>query len=248
MSKRGSRPKKSNISGGCSNDANISTSLFLWDDVLATTCYTQKRSLIHKRFNKTTYELINNRKPNISFLHVFEALCYPKNDLEDIGKLGAKGDIGFFIGYSSSSCAYRVYNQQTKKVIETMHVTFDDLSTMAFEQLSSKPELQAMTFGHISSRLDLTYAMSSIASQKPTKHDLELLFEAMYDDYIGGQPSDVIRTALVAPTTLNHQTPNASTTAAETASTPTNSSTEVLAIPNTSHDVDELLQQQQFQQ
>ncbi|GKC98618.1 hypothetical protein Tco_1168893, partial [Tanacetum coccineum] len=77
----------------------------------------------------------------------------------DIGKLGATGDIGFFIGYSSSSCAYRVYNQQTKKVIETMHVTFDELSTMAFEQLSSKPELQAMTFGHINSRLDLTYAM-----------------------------------------------------------------------------------------
>ncbi|GKC09136.1 hypothetical protein Tco_1000746 [Tanacetum coccineum] len=105
-----------------------------------------------------------------------------------------------------------------------------------------------MTFWHVSSRLDLTYAMSSIASQKPTKHDLELLFEAMYDDYIGGQPSDVIRTALVAPTTLNHQTPNASTTAAETASTPTNSSTEALAIPNTSHHVDELLQQQHFQQ
>nr|GFB02985.1 integrase, catalytic region, zinc finger, CCHC-type, peptidase aspartic, catalytic [Tanacetum cinerariifolium] len=42
-------------------------------------------------------------KPDISFLHVFGALCYPKNDHEDIGKLGAKGDIGFFIGYSADS-------------------------------------------------------------------------------------------------------------------------------------------------
>nr|GFD44492.1 putative ribonuclease H-like domain-containing protein [Tanacetum cinerariifolium] len=59
------------------------------------------RFIIHRRFNKTLYELINGRKLDISFLHVFGALCYPKNDREDIGKLGAKGDIGFFIGYSA---------------------------------------------------------------------------------------------------------------------------------------------------
>ncbi|GJY87658.1 retrovirus-related pol polyprotein from transposon TNT 1-94 [Tanacetum coccineum] len=51
-----------------------------------------------------------------------------KNDREDIGKLGAKGDIGFFIGY---------YNRRTKKIMETMNVTFDELSAMAFEQSSS---------------------------------------------------------------------------------------------------------------
>ncbi|GKE15088.1 retrovirus-related pol polyprotein from transposon TNT 1-94, partial [Tanacetum coccineum] len=91
--------------------------LFLWADVVATACYTQSRSLINKRFNKTSYELINNKKPDISFLHVFGALCYPKNDREDIGKLGAKGDVGFFIDFSSTSCAYRVYNRQTKKAM-----------------------------------------------------------------------------------------------------------------------------------
>nr|GEZ19662.1 integrase, catalytic region, zinc finger, CCHC-type, peptidase aspartic, catalytic [Tanacetum cinerariifolium] len=110
--------------------------------VIATACFTQNRSIIHRRFNKTPYELINARKPDISFLHVFGALCYPKNDREDIGKLGAKGDIGFFIGYSADSCAYRIYNRRTKKIMETMNVSFDELSTMAFEQRSSKPELQ----------------------------------------------------------------------------------------------------------
>nr|GEX91841.1 retrovirus-related Pol polyprotein from transposon TNT 1-94 [Tanacetum cinerariifolium] len=80
-----------------------------------------KRSIIHRRFNKTPYELINERKPNISFLHVFRALCYPKNDREDIGKLGGKGDIGLFIGYSANSCAFRLYNRRTKKIIETMN-------------------------------------------------------------------------------------------------------------------------------
>nr|GEV90184.1 integrase, catalytic region, zinc finger, CCHC-type, peptidase aspartic, catalytic [Tanacetum cinerariifolium] len=64
-----------------------------------------------------------------------------KNDREDIGKLGAKGDIGFFIGYSADSCAYRIYNRRTKKIMETMNVSFDELSAMAFEQRSSKPKL-----------------------------------------------------------------------------------------------------------
>nr|GEX06406.1 integrase, catalytic region, zinc finger, CCHC-type, peptidase aspartic, catalytic [Tanacetum cinerariifolium] len=121
--------------------------LFLWAEAIATVCFTQNRSIIHRRFHKTPYELINDRKPDISFLHVFGALCYPKNDCDDIGKLGAKGDIGFFIGYSVDSCAYRVYNRRTKKIIETMNVTFDELSAMAFEQSSSKPGLQSMTSG-----------------------------------------------------------------------------------------------------
>nr|GFA38220.1 retrotransposon protein, putative, unclassified [Tanacetum cinerariifolium] len=82
--------------------------LFLWDEAITTACYTQNRSIIHRRFNKTPYKLIQGRKPDISYLHVFGALCYPKNDREDIGKLSAKGDIGFFIGYSANYVAYRV--------------------------------------------------------------------------------------------------------------------------------------------
>nr|GFC28080.1 retrovirus-related Pol polyprotein from transposon TNT 1-94 [Tanacetum cinerariifolium] len=163
--------------------------LFLWGEAIATACLNQNRSIIYRRFNKTPYELINDKKLDISFLHVFGALCYPKNDREDIGKLGAKGDIGFFIGYSADSRAYRIYNQRTKKIIETMNVSFDELSAMAFEQRSSKPRLQSMTSGQISSGLDLTYAPSTITKQQPTEGELDLLFKAMYNDYFGGQPS-----------------------------------------------------------
>nr|GFC90857.1 retrovirus-related Pol polyprotein from transposon TNT 1-94 [Tanacetum cinerariifolium] len=146
--------------------------LFLWAEAIVTVCFTQNRSIIHRRFNKTPYDLINDRKSDISFLHVFGALYYPKNDREDIGKLGAKGDIGFFIGYSADSCAYRIYNRRTKKIMETMNVSFDELSTMAFEQHSSKPGLQCMTFGQISLGLDLTYAPSTITKQQPTEGEL----------------------------------------------------------------------------
>nr|GFA83612.1 retrovirus-related Pol polyprotein from transposon TNT 1-94 [Tanacetum cinerariifolium] len=98
-------------------------------------------------------------------------------------------DIGFFIGYSADSCAYRIYNRRTKKIIETMNVSFDELSAMAFEQRNSKPGLQSMTSGQISSELDLTYASSTITKQQPTEGELDSLFETMYDDYSGGQPS-----------------------------------------------------------
>nr|GFA46173.1 hypothetical protein [Tanacetum cinerariifolium] len=169
-------------------------SLFLWAEAIATACFTQNRSIINRHFNKTPYELINGRKPDISFLYVFGALCYPKNDREDIGKLGEKGDIGFFIGYSADSCAYRIYNRRTKKIMETMNVSFEELLAMAFEQRSSKPGLQSMTSGQMSSGLDLTYAPSTITMQQPTEGELDLLFEAMYDDYISGQPSATGRT------------------------------------------------------
>nr|GEU96243.1 hypothetical protein [Tanacetum cinerariifolium] len=222
--------------------------LFLWAEAIATACFTQNRSIIHRRFNKTPYELINGRKLDISFLHVFGALCYPKNDREDIGKLGVKGNIGFCIGYSADSCTYRIYNRRTKKIIETMNVSFDELSAMAFEQRSSKPGLQSMTSGQISSGLELTYAPSTITTQQPTKGELDLLFEAMYDDYIGGQPSAAQRTVPAAQAQQVRQDPTMSTSIAESAPTPTNSSSQATNFPNTSQDVDELNSQQQHVQ
>ncbi|GJR70336.1 hypothetical protein Tco_0016401 [Tanacetum coccineum] len=64
--------------------------------VVATACYTQNRSLIHTRHNKTPYELVHEKKPDLTFLRVFGALCYPTNDSEDLGKLKSKDDIGRF--------------------------------------------------------------------------------------------------------------------------------------------------------
>ncbi|GJX91898.1 putative ribonuclease H-like domain-containing protein [Tanacetum coccineum] len=189
-----------------------SAPLFLWAEAVATACYTQNRSIIHARFNKTSYELINVRKPDISFLYVFGALCYPKNDRKDIGKLGAKGDIGFFVGYSSTTCAYRVFNRKTKKIMETMNVTFDELLAMACKQHNLQPELQSKTSGHGSSGLALNYAPSAISTLKPTERDLEILFWPIYDKYMEGPSLDANRTAPAAPVNQNLQTSSASTT------------------------------------
>ncbi|GJX22030.1 retrovirus-related pol polyprotein from transposon TNT 1-94 [Tanacetum coccineum] len=93
----------------------------------------------------TPYELMHDKKPDLSFLYVFGSLCYPNNDSEDFGKLNAKADIGVFVGYAPAKKAFGIYNRRTRKIIETMHVTFHELIAMASEQFSSGPGLQLLT-------------------------------------------------------------------------------------------------------
>nr|GEW39052.1 retrovirus-related Pol polyprotein from transposon TNT 1-94 [Tanacetum cinerariifolium] len=76
--------------------------MFLWVEAVATACYTQNRSRIHTHHNKTSYELVHDKKPDLTFLRVFGALCYPTNNDEDLKKLQPTADIGIFIGYAPS--------------------------------------------------------------------------------------------------------------------------------------------------
>ncbi|GJR93118.1 integrase, catalytic region, zinc finger, CCHC-type containing protein [Tanacetum coccineum] len=76
---------------------------FLWAEAVSTACFTQNRSIIYTRHNKTPYELLHGRKPNVEYFHVFGSLCYPTNDRDDLGKMKPKADIGIFIGYSETS-------------------------------------------------------------------------------------------------------------------------------------------------
>ncbi|GJY50700.1 retrovirus-related pol polyprotein from transposon TNT 1-94 [Tanacetum coccineum] len=80
--------------------------LFLWAEAVATACYTQNRSMIRRRHGKTPYELLHDKPPDLSYLHVFGALCYPTNDSENLGKLQPKADIGIFIGYAPTSIVF----------------------------------------------------------------------------------------------------------------------------------------------
>ncbi|GJR18917.1 retrovirus-related pol polyprotein from transposon TNT 1-94 [Tanacetum coccineum] len=88
--------------------------MFLWAEAMATACYTQNRSLIHTRHDKTPYELVHDKKPDLTFFCVFGALCYPTNDNEDLGKLQPTADIGIFVGYAPSRKGYRIYNKRTR--------------------------------------------------------------------------------------------------------------------------------------
>ncbi|GJY43684.1 retrovirus-related pol polyprotein from transposon TNT 1-94 [Tanacetum coccineum] len=88
--------------------------LFLWAKAIATTCYTQNCYLIHTRYNKTPYELLRDRKPELKYLHVFGALCYLTNDFGDLGKLQPKADIGIFIGLVLNQAASTSSKPPTK--------------------------------------------------------------------------------------------------------------------------------------
>nr|GEU48390.1 hypothetical protein [Tanacetum cinerariifolium] len=108
-------------------------------------CYTQNRSLICHRYNKTSYELMQNKKLDLSLPHVFGSTCYPTNDHDDLGKFDAKAYIRIFAGYAHAKKAFRIYNRRTRIISETIHVMFDELTAMASEQFSSGPGLYVMT-------------------------------------------------------------------------------------------------------
>nr|GFA56021.1 hypothetical protein [Tanacetum cinerariifolium] len=84
-------------------------------------------------------------KPDLSYIYVFGALCYPNIDIEDLGILQAKADISIFIGYAPKKKAYSIYNRRTQDIIETIHVNFDELTAIASEQLSLGLGLQIIT-------------------------------------------------------------------------------------------------------
>ncbi|GKD06845.1 hypothetical protein Tco_1181819, partial [Tanacetum coccineum] len=58
--------------------------LFLWAEAIVTACYTQTRFIIRLRHDQTPYELLHDKLPDLSFFHVFGALCYPTNDSENL--------------------------------------------------------------------------------------------------------------------------------------------------------------------
>nr|GEY91010.1 retrovirus-related Pol polyprotein from transposon TNT 1-94 [Tanacetum cinerariifolium] len=125
-------------------------SLFFWAEAIATACFTQNRSLVIPRQEKTPYHIINDRKPSVKFFHIFGSVCYIVRDGENLDKLKKKGDECIFVGYSTQSRAYRVFNKRTRVIMESIHVNFDELPQMASVQISSDPapKCQTMALEH----------------------------------------------------------------------------------------------------
>ncbi|GJU24537.1 retrovirus-related pol polyprotein from transposon TNT 1-94 [Tanacetum coccineum] len=87
--------------------------LFFWAEAIATTCYTQNRSIIIPTHEKTAYHIINNRKSSSRHLHIFGCTCYLTRDGENLDKMKEKGDLCILVGYSTQSKGYRVYKKRT---------------------------------------------------------------------------------------------------------------------------------------
>ncbi|GKD11945.1 retrovirus-related pol polyprotein from transposon TNT 1-94, partial [Tanacetum coccineum] len=91
-----------------------------WAEAVSTDCYVQNKVLVVKPHNKTPYELFRGLKPALNFMRPFgcHVIVTILNTLDNLGKFDGKSDEGFFVGYSLSNKAFRVYNTRTKRVEE----------------------------------------------------------------------------------------------------------------------------------
>nr|GEX19030.1 hypothetical protein [Tanacetum cinerariifolium] len=180
---------------------------FLWAKAITTACFTQNRSIIHNSFDKTPYELINKRKPNIKFFRVFGCRCYPLNDYDDVGKLKAKGDIGVFVGKSLNRSVLKV-DEASKKDLEDLFQNFydeyfDSSKIMKSSTTNVETSINEEVFHEVSKSFQGESSSSSLnddVQQSPKEKDLEDLFQDFYDEYFDS--SKVIKSS-----TTNVETP-----------------------------------------
>ncbi|KAI3757928.1 hypothetical protein L6452_05472 [Arctium lappa] len=154
-----------------------------WAEAVSTACHTQNRSIMHRRFNKTPYELMNGIKPNVKYFKSFGCKCYILNDRDNLNKFSPKADEGVFLGYSSNSAAYRVFMISARKVIETINVKIDEAADLVSSHSGSEP---AFTGNSVSEQISSEPILSPINQDSSTPSlifsDLDYLFENFYND------------------------------------------------------------------
>ncbi|GJR12629.1 integrase, catalytic region, zinc finger, CCHC-type containing protein [Tanacetum coccineum] len=171
-------------------------------DHLCSSCELGKAK--HKSFmTKTTL----SSKRRLQLLHM--TLCGSKrvesiNDGENLDKIKEKGDACIFVGYSTQSKGYRVYNKRTRVIVETIHVNFNELPLMVSDHVSSDPVPQSETV--------------------TTSNELDLLFTLMFDELFIGSTPVVSKSfgvpAADAPDKLQQQNTTLSTPTTVAADTP----------------------------
>nr|GEY41416.1 hypothetical protein [Tanacetum cinerariifolium] len=199
-------------------------SLFFWAGAIATICFTQNRSLVIPRHEKTPYHIINDQKSSVKFFHIFGSFCYIVRDGENLDKIKEKGDACIFVGYSTQSIAYRVFNKRTRVIVETIHVNFDELPQMASDHVSSDPvpQCQRTTLEHdsLSPGPQCQENVSHVAGIVTTSNELDLLFSLMLDKLLNGSTQVVSKSSVVTTADTPNQCQQQHTTPLNTQTTP----------------------------
>ncbi|GJS32691.1 gag-pol polyprotein [Tanacetum coccineum] len=143
--------------------------------------------------------LIFSRSPAFLWAEAIFTACFTQNrSLVYTRKMRPKADIGIFVGYSKSSRGFRINNRQTRKIMETIHVKFNEL-TMASECNNSGPSLNCLNFQDSSEEVN----------EIPLKEDLDNLFGALYEEYYVTRTPELLDNS-VANTLDNEDTPSSS--------------------------------------
>nr|GEY44848.1 hypothetical protein [Tanacetum cinerariifolium] len=183
--------------------------LFFWAEAIATSCFTQNRSLVIPRHEKTPYHIINDRKLLVKFFHIFCSLCYFVRDGENLDKMKEKGDACIFVGYSTQSRAYRVFNKRTRVIVETIHVNFDELPQMASDHVSSDPSPQcqqtALEHDSLSPGPQCQENVTQADRIVITSNELDLLFNPMFAELLNGSSQVVSKSSAVATADVPNQ-------------------------------------------
>ncbi|GKA01880.1 putative ribonuclease H-like domain-containing protein [Tanacetum coccineum] len=195
--------------------------LFFWAEAITTACFTQNHLLVIPRHEKTPYHIINGREPSVKFFHIFDSLCYIVRDGENLDKMKEKGDACIFLGYSTQSRAYRVFNKRTKVIVETIHVNFDELPQMVSDYISSDPVPQClMTVLEQDSLSPGPQSQENVpqaAEIVTMSNEPDLLFSLMFDELLNGttpvmSKSSIVHAADALDKYQHHNTTQSSTT------------------------------------
>ena len=97
-----------------------------WVEIVNTTWYTVNWIFLRLGTKKTSYGLWTGRKPNLKYFRTFGSECYILRDGKNLGKFDAQSDVSIFLGYSTSSKAYRVYSQNSHIIRDFSNVVIND--------------------------------------------------------------------------------------------------------------------------
>nr|GEY87177.1 retrovirus-related Pol polyprotein from transposon TNT 1-94 [Tanacetum cinerariifolium] len=155
-------------------------------------------------------------KPSVKFFHIFGSLCYIIRDSENLDKIKEKGDACIFVGYSTQSRAYRVFNKRTRVIVETIHVNFNELPQKASDHVSFDPgpQCQRTALEHDSLSPGSQYQdnVTQAGGAVPTSNELDLLFSSMFDELLIGSSQVVSKSSAVTTVDAYNQRQQQNTT------------------------------------
>jgi hypothetical protein len=135
-----------------------------WGEVVNTACHIINRVNLRPETSKTPYEIWRGKKPTVKYFRTFGSKCYILRDRENLGKFDPKSDEGIFLGYSSTSRAYRVFNKRTETVMESINVVIDDEEV---ERPSSGEENQLVSVEVTGGSTDNIKGSPSVSPDEP---------------------------------------------------------------------------------
>jgi hypothetical protein len=143
-----------------------------WGEVVNIACHIINRVYLRPKTNKTPYEISRGKKPTMKYFRTFGSKCYILRDRENLGNFDSKSDEGIFLGYSTNSRAYRVFNKKTETVMESINVVINNEEV---ERSSSREEDQIDSVNPSTASTDTVKASPSMppdeSPSSPTTSD-----------------------------------------------------------------------------